>query len=571
MIDNLPPRWDLEADVVALGSGIGGLSAAITAHENGASAIVIERADEVGGVTALSMGEVWVAGNHHAAELGIEDSVDSGFRYLQRLAMGYGSELAILNKVVHARQALAYFEERIGLRMEAIRGCPDYYYGATNDSVSEGRMLECLPFPGATLGEEWQRKTRLSPQMPYGLTHHDMFAKGGVANMMQWDFALMGERLTKDERCLGPGLAAYFVKGALDRGIPLLTGASAEELIGDGTRIVGVRVVRAGPSGEKRDLFVKANKGVVVAVSSYERNPELNKTLSQQLEMGSIVFSTVDGANFRLAGPTGARIARVPDITSLGIRVPGEEDGEGQPMYRSMLQVIGQPHTIVVNRAGKRFGNEAFYRSFYYTIDQIDGGTQTHPNFPCWVVIDSQVREKYPFASVMPGQDWPEGLGVVAGSIRELASKIGIDPGALEQTVSTFNAHAERGEDPEFGRGTHPWSAWMCGDPNQKPNPNLGPLVKAPFYAVELERLGGSAIPAAGLLTDVHCRVVDWHDRPIPGLYAAGNSVARMETGAVMQSGVSNARGMTHGWLAARHATGNPSTALEAEARRMGL
>ena len=566
MINNLPPHWDLEADVVALGSGIGGLSAAITAHENGASAIVIERSDQVGGVTALSMGEVWVAGNHHAAELGIEDSVDSGFRYLERLSMGYGSKLATLNKVVHARQALSYFEDRIGLKMEVIRGCPDYYYGVTNDSVSEGRMLECAPFPGETLGEEWQPKTRLSPQMPYGLTHHDMFSAGGVANMLKWDYALMGERLTKDQRCLGPGLAAYFVKGALDRGIPLLTGTSAEELIGDGERIVGVRVVRDG-----KDLFVKANKGVVVAVSSYERNQELNKTLSQQLDLGSIVFKSVDGANFRLAGPVGARIARVPDITSLGMRVPGEEDTEGNPMYRSMLAVIGQPHTIVINRAGKRFGNEAFYRSFYYTIDQIDGGNQTHPNFPCWVVIDSQVREKYPFGSIMPGQDWPEGLGVVADSLRELAGKMAVDADALEATVSRFNANAETGVDPDFGRGSHPWSAWMCGDPHHKPNANLGPLVKAPFYAVELERLGGSAIPATGLLTDMHSRVVDWHDRPIPGLYAAGNSVARMETGAVMQSGVSNARGMTHGWLAARHATGDASTALEAEVRRMGL
>ncbi len=168
-----------------------------------------------------------------------------------------------------------------------------------------GADYECVPFPGETLGAEWQPKTRLSPQMPYGLTHHDMFANGGVANMMKWDYALMGERLTRDERCLGPGLAAYFVKGALDRGIPLLTGASAEELIGDGERIVGVRVVR-----DAKDLFVKANKGVVVAVSSYERNPDLNKTLSQQLELGSIVFSTVDGSNFRLAGPVGARIAR---------------------------------------------------------------------------------------------------------------------------------------------------------------------------------------------------------------------------------------------------------------------
>lgn len=127
----------------------------------------------------------------------------------------------------------------------------------------------------------------------------------------------MGERLMKDERCLGPGLAAYFVKGILDRGIPIHTGASAEELISDGERVVGVRVIKGG-----KDLIVKANQGVVVAVSSYERNQDYNKTLSQQLDLGSMVFSTIDGANFRLAGPLGAHCAGVPDLTYLGFVTP---------------------------------------------------------------------------------------------------------------------------------------------------------------------------------------------------------------------------------------------------------
>jgi 3-oxosteroid 1-dehydrogenase len=311
---------------------------------------------------------------------------------------------------------------------------------------------------------------------------------------------------------------------------------------------------------------------VVVAVSSYERNQGYNRTLSQQLDLGSLVFSSVDGANFRLTGPLGARVARVPDITVVGIRMPHEEDEEGAPIFRSALSQIGQPHTIVVNRAGRRFGNEAFYRSFYHLIDRIDGGDQTHPNFPCWALIDSQAREKYPFGSIMPGaENWPEGFGAVADSVAGLARAIGVDPAALEETVARFNAGAEKGEDPEFGRGTHPWSAWMCGDPFNKPHPNLGTLEKPPFYAVPLERIGGSAIPAAGLLTDIHSRVIGWDDQPIAGLYAAGNSVARMETGAMMQSGISNARGMTHGWLAARHAAGAPSDLLHKEAARLGL
>ena len=111
----------------------------------------------------------------------------------------------------------------------------------------------------------------------------------------------------------------------------------------------------------------------------------------------------------------------------------------------------------------------------------------------------------------------------------------------------------------------------MCGDPFHKPNANLGTVLKGPFYAVEMKRMGGTAIPSNGLLTDQHSRVMGWDDKPIEGLYAAGNSAARMETGAVMQSGVSNARGMTHGWLAARHACGDPSKLLEQEVARLGL
>jgi 3-oxosteroid 1-dehydrogenase len=73
------------------------------------------------------------------------------------------------------------------------------------------------------------------------------------------------------------------------------------------------------------------------------------------------------------------------------------------------------------------------------------------------------------------------------------------------------------------------------------------------------------------LLADHHCRAVGWDDKPIEGLYVAGNSMARMETGAVMQSGISNARGMTSGYLAGLHAAGKPSDLLKTEVGRVGL
>jgi 3-oxosteroid 1-dehydrogenase len=291
----------------------------------------------------------------------------------------------------------------------------------------------------------------------------------------------MGERLAKDERCLGPGLIGYFVKGALDKGVRMETGVHVHELIGDGERVVGVRATRGG-----EEIFVKANRGVVVAVSSYERNLDYAKTLGLQLDVKSVIMPAVDGAHLRLAGKVGARVAKVPDLTMLGFQIPGEELQEGVPLWRNAMAFMGLPHSIVVNRQGRRFGNESFYRSVYFALDAIDGATQTHPNYPCWLVIDSQAREKYPLGSVMPGQDLPEPLGVKADTLGELAARTGIDAEGLAATVAGFNAGCARGEDPEHHRGSLIWGAYMSGDRFHKPSPNLGPLEAMPEDASRL-------------------------------------------------------------------------------------
>lgn len=566
IIDNLPDHWDLEADVVAVGSGGGGLAAAITAHDHGASALVLERTDQVGGVTAYSLGEVWVPGNHLETAAGIEDSWESGFRYVQRLAMGYANDIAALNQAVHAPEVIRYFEAAIGLRMMIINDCPDYYYKLTNDAVAQGRLLECEPFDATRLGEEWQEKTRVSPHVLYGLTHEDIFSMGGSANIKTWDFTLMGERLARDERCLGSGLVGYFVKGALDRAIPMHTGLNAEELIGDGARVVGLRATKDG-----RDIFVKANRGVVLAVSSFERNPDFNLTIGKQLDSESIIMPEIDGAHFRMAGCVGARIASVPDVTMLGFTVPGEELQEGVPLWRNPMAFMGLPHTIMVNHSGKRFANESFYRSLFFEIDRIDGQTQTNPNFPCWAILDSQAREKYPWGPIMPGADMPEEVATRADTLEELGRKLGIDAAELVATVERFNSYCATGQDAEFGRGSVPWGAYMSGDRFQKVNPNFGTIEKGPFYAVHFKRLANSGISSAGIMADQHMRALNWRNEPIDGLYVAGNSVARIDTGAAMQSGMSNARGMTHGYLAGRHAAGKPSELLKGAIEKMGL
>jgi 3-oxosteroid 1-dehydrogenase len=161
--------WDLEVDFVAIGSGIGGLAGAIAAHESDLSAIVLEKADLLGGVTAYSFGELWIPGNHLEEAAGIEDSTQSGQRYVEWLSMGFGEQELIESYIVHGPIVLRFFEQHAGLRWSIVKDFADYYW-PHEDTVREGRFIEVEPFPAASLGD-WQTRTRTSPHVPYGLTH----------------------------------------------------------------------------------------------------------------------------------------------------------------------------------------------------------------------------------------------------------------------------------------------------------------------------------------------------------------------------------------------------------------
>jgi 3-oxosteroid 1-dehydrogenase len=254
-----------------------------------------------------------------------------------------------------------------------------------------------------------------------------------------------------------------------------------------------------------------------------------------------------------LGGELGAQVAAVPP-SNLGLfygyNIPGEEQ-EGKPLWRGSWEG-GFPHAIWVNRAGQRFGDESFYRDYLPKTRAWDGVKQTQPNFPPFLIFDSNFREKYPLGTFLPGQDIPEEVAARAGTLRELAQKLGIDGAGLEATVARFNAFAAEGVDKDFDRGTYPWAAMMTGDATRK-NPNLGPLDKAPFYGLRL-RVASVGINSAGLKTNGDAQVMHVRGRPIPGLYAVGNSAAPLDIGAGYQSGLSNLRGLVGGYLAGRHA-----------------
>jgi 3-oxosteroid 1-dehydrogenase len=542
-------KWDLTVDVVSVGSGLGGLAAAIVAHDEGKKALVLEKAPKLGGVSAYSGGELFVPANHLQEGAGIRDTREQGLAYLRFLAAGYADpelQSALLDV---GRVAAQYFQERAGVRWKIIKGFPDYHFPKAPGTLAAGRYLEVELFKGSDLGE-WQPLTYLSPHMPNGIDHDELFAWGGFVNVMKWDFGLMGKRFKQDYRGFGPGMMAYFVKAAMiDRGIPAYLDTEVRELVVEDGRVVGVRAERGG-----KDLFVRARKAVVLAAGGYDWKPEVARYFEQLPEWESMVQPSVAGDAMVMGGEVGAAIAAVPPCNLglfFGYRVPGEEH-DGKPLIRGSWEG-GFPHAIWVNAKGERFGDESFYRDYLPKTRAWDGVTQTQPNFPPYLIFDSNYRAKYPLGTFLPGQDMPEELVARGDTLAELATKLGIDAAGLEATVKRWNVMATSGKDADFGRGTYPWAAMMTGD-RERAHPNLGPLDKGPYYGLRL-RVASVGINAAGLKTNAHAQVMHVRGRPIEGLYAVGNSAAPLDIGAGYQSGLSNLRGLAGGYAAAKHAS----------------
>jgi len=160
-------------------------------------------------------------------------------------------------------------------------------------------------------------------------------------------------------------------------------------------------------------------------------------------------------------------------------------------------------------------------------------------------------------AAVIPGRlprQWlADGWIRQAGTIEDLARLTGLDPRALDDTVRAFNAGAAAGTDPDFGRGVSAYNRHM-GDPGRKPNRSLGPVARAPFYAVPI--YPGDVGTIGGVICDEHARVLDHDNQPIPGLYAAGNMAASVFGRTYPGAGASIANTTVFGYIAARHMAG---------------
>ena len=530
--------WDERFDLVSVGGGAGGLSAAITAADAGARALVIEKDSYLGGVSARSLGQVWVGANHLAQAAGMPDDVDDTRRYLDFLAGDLRDGERQQAFIEAAIETTRYLCEEMGLELEVIADWPDYYYPLAPGSKAEGRYLEVVPFDVRELGI-WQDRVVVSPH-GYGYMSTQDFLRVGR------DYKRALETITRnrDAHLLmgGSGFGARLVKLAIDLGVELRTECAGQRLIVEDGSVTGIEVSTS--TGVRRI----AADAIVLATGGYDWNPGFVQTFEHLERFSSLTQVTVQGDHLTMGMQVGATLATTPAAANpimAGFPVPGFELDGHQAFYWH----YSGPHSVLVNGAGKRFADESFYPAPVAAYAQLDGATQSHPNWPAWLVFDESYRESYPVGPVLPGTPLPDGTAVVADTLAELAQRSGIDEQGLRETIERINEASASGIDQDFGRGTVPWAIRANGDRRVGPNPNLGPIAAPPYYAIKLHRVGGG-MPAAGLTIDTKGRVLDTAQSPIPGLYAAGNSAARLET-VGYQSGFGNTRGLAFGRLAA--------------------
>jgi 3-oxosteroid 1-dehydrogenase len=527
-------------DLICVGSGAGGLTGAITVAEHGGRALVVEADARLGGVTALSAGQVWLGATRAERELGIEDSVTDTLAYLQFLSSGLADEELQRSYVERGDEVIEFLRDKAGVRFEVVRDYPDYFFPDAPGSKAEGRYLEVVPFEAARLGELRDRFVGPSPFGSDLVGTPDLVAAGGDPTEIA---AAVERHISRGELCAGAALSASLVLAAGERNVEMRTETRAVRLIRENGRITGVEV----ETENGREIL--RTRAVLLATGGYDWNSEFVRSFEHLPRLDSMAPTTVAGDHITMATEVGGMVASArPECTplNLGFHIPGHER-DGLPLFQGLAGA--KPGGIIVNSAGQRFADESFYHDINAAFARYDGIEQRRPNQPAWLVFDAACLATYGLQTLPPGQPLPAGLASEAGDLRSLAAAADIDADGLVATVERFNGFCVNGVDEDFGRGRLPWSQHFVGDMRITPNPCLGPLAEPPFYAIPLTPVGTS-LATAGLKVDSQGRVLSARGEAIEGLYAAGNAAARMDvTG--YQSGIGNARGLLLGYLAA--------------------
>ncbi|GAA5148969.1 FAD-binding protein [Pseudonocardia eucalypti] len=552
--------WDCSYDFVCIGSGGGGLVAALRAADAGRSALVIEKQPLIGGSTAMSGGMVWIPNNPLMEVDGVLDAYDHGMAYFEEVVgeAGPGSSRERRDAYLTGGPRMVSFLRERGMRFRRCAGYPDYYDNRKGGSA-EGRSIEGVPYDARRLGE-WRHKLQpglaesvglaaMTEELPH-LMHFNRSARAFGVAMRVGIRTQLAKLRRRPLLTNGSSLVGQLVELAVARDVPIWLDSSLEGLVVEDGRVTGVWIDRDGTT-----TTVAAGQGVLLAAGGFAHNKELRlRHGGDQHATGEWSISNPGdtGEVLALAMALGART----DLLDEAWWLPVPSAYFGMSALNSARQ---RAHTIYVDEAGNRFCNEA--NSYVEVGKAMFARDRNTRAVPCWLVFDDNYRRRYAHSRTsigrLPSAWLDSGEIKKADTVEDLASACGIDPGGLAATVERFNAHAAKGIDPYYGRGESRYNRHL-GDPGHKPNPALGPLDRAPYYALQI--FPGDVGTCGGLVTDEHARVLGADGQPLPGLYATGNITATVMGRAYPGAGASIGNTMVFGFLAAEHACGHGAT-----------
>jgi 3-oxosteroid 1-dehydrogenase len=538
-------------DVVVVGAGGAGMTAALAAAKHGLDTVLIEKSAYFGGSTARSGGGVWMPGNYALQAAGQADPLEESKRYLDAIVGDVVPKVRRDTYLERGPEVLDFVRQHTPLRFAWVPDYADYHPEAPGGRAA-GRSCEPVPLDASFLGDELERLHPQYTKAPANMivTQADfrkislgMRTLRGPVTMVKvlLNRILSGLRRRK-MYAMGNAIAIGLRKGLIDAGVPVHYESELTGLVIEDGRVVGVRVTRDG-----QESVVRARRGVILGSGGFERNLEMRE--KYQPRPTSVDWTT--GSEFNTGGGILAGIAVGAETDLLddswwGPTIPLP----GRPWF--CLAERNLPGSMIVNQGGERYMNEAL--PYVEAVHEIYRGEATGVgHVPSWMVFDQRYRNRYVFAGLMPRQPFPgrwfkSGVIRKADSIEALAAEIDVPSERLTATVERFNGFAKAGVDEDFHRGESAYDKYYS-DPRVSPNPSLHAIDHGPFYAVKI--VPGDLGTKGGLVTDEHARVLRADGSTIPGLYAAGNVSSAVMGRTYAGPGATIGPAMAFGYLAA--------------------
>jgi hypothetical protein len=556
---------EIEVDLLVAGAGPAGMTAALVASLEGLDVLLCEKSEQVGGTAATAAGTLWIPGNHQSQAAGFDDSAAAAERYLDALIPGTAERELRTAFLATGPEAIDYLVARTDVQFIPCGKHPDYRGNLPGAGVF-GRAIIPQPLDGRLLGVDFDR---VRPPIPeYMILGGMMVGKDDIPRLLgrfrsRANFVHSAKLLARyladrlrygrgTRLMMGNALVARLLYSLRKRNAPIRFGAAITDVIVDAQGVHGARL-RDGSD----EIVVKTRRGVVLATGGFGHNRAFREQfMPQPTPDHSLACETNAGDGVAIGLRIGGRAA--PAKGGHGglwtpVSVTRRRDGcEG--LYPHLSLDRPKPGLLAVNGAGHRFVNEA--ASYHDFVEAMFESHKSVPTIPAWLICASWFIAKYGLGDIHPGTRDPSafarsGYILSAPTLEELAQKIGVPPAVLAETVARHDRFAETGIDVDFGKGETELNRFN-GDASHKPNPCIGALGSPPYHAIAV--WPAEIAVSTGLATDKDARVLDAQGKPIAGLYACGNDMASIMSGAYPGPGTTLGPAAVFAYRAVMHA-----------------